>query len=127
MRGRGGADDRFVLWAGRNAGAALLHLISYRTICGDPEWARLVVYRRLADIARRRGPASRRAVGESPGMIVAKLADGPLSGSTREVAAVEGRPPKTIDIGLNERSVRYCLAHWEQSGQSAVYAFLYDV
>lgn len=64
---------------------------------------------------------------EPSGTIVAKLADGPLSGSTREVTAVEGRPPKTIDIDHRGRSIRYCLAHWEQSGQSALYEFLYDV
>jgi hypothetical protein len=61
-------------------------------------------------------------------MIVAKLADGPLSGSTTEVQAVEGRPPKTIDVesaggGRN----RYCLEDWTQSGHSAVYIFLYEV
>jgi hypothetical protein len=66
-------------------------------------------------------------VAETPGRIVAKLADGPLSGSTREVTAVEGRPPKTIDLDHGDHMVRYCLAHWEQSGQSAVYGFLYDV
>jgi hypothetical protein len=60
--------------------------------------------------------------------IVARLADGPLSGTTADVAAVEGRPPKTIDIkGAGDRRNRYCLAEWEQRGHSAVYSFLYEV
>jgi hypothetical protein len=61
-------------------------------------------------------------------MITARLADGPLSGTTREVPAVEGRPPKTIDVeGPGDGRSRYCLAEWEQSGHSAVYSFLYEV
>jgi hypothetical protein len=61
-------------------------------------------------------------------MIMARLADGPLSGTTTDVAAVEGRPPKTIDVeGAGDRMNRYCLAEWEQSGHSAVYTFLYEV
>ncbi|MDE3132170.1 MAG: hypothetical protein KGL16_13555 [Acidobacteriota bacterium] len=59
--------------------------------------------------------------------LVAKLADGPLSGATREVVAVEGRPPKTIEVDYGDRTARYCLAEWEQSGHSAIYAFLYEV
>jgi hypothetical protein len=60
--------------------------------------------------------------------IVAKLADGPLSGTTTNVPAVEGRPPKTIDVGgAGNRTSRYCLAEWEQRGHSAVYSFLYEV
>jgi hypothetical protein len=51
-----------------------------------------------------------------------------LRGSSREVVAVEGRPPKTIDITLDSGgSVRYCLAEWQQSGHSATYDFLYEV
>jgi hypothetical protein len=65
--------------------------------------------------------------GKPAGTIAAKLVDGPLSGSTRDVAVVEGRPPKTIDFSLDEGSVRYCLAEWEQAGHSAVYGFLYEV
>ncbi len=61
------------------------------------------------------------------GTLTAKLADGPLAGSTREVTAVEGRPPKTIEVDIGERRVRYCLAEWEQSGHSATYGFLYEV
>ena len=61
-------------------------------------------------------------------MITAVLEDGPLSGTTTEVAAVEGRPPKTIDLERPDGpSARYCLAGWNQSGHSAVYSFLYDV
>ena len=61
-------------------------------------------------------------------MITAKLADGPMSGATTEVAAVEGRPPKTIEVdGPGDVRSRYCLAEWEQSGHSAVYTFLYQV
>ncbi len=59
--------------------------------------------------------------------LVAKLADGPLAGSTQELTAVEGRPPKTIDLDFGDRRVRYCLAEWEQSGHSATYGFLYEV
>jgi len=59
--------------------------------------------------------------------LVAELTDGPLVGSTRELTAVEGRPPKTIDIDFGDRKARYCLAEWEQSGHSAIYSFLYEV
>lgn len=61
-------------------------------------------------------------------MITAMLADGPMSGTTSEVAAVEGRPPKTLDVdGPGGMRSRYCLSGWEQSGHSAVYSFLYEV
>jgi hypothetical protein len=61
-------------------------------------------------------------------LIKARLLDGPLSGTTTEVAAVEGRPPKTIDVdGPGDGRSRYCLAEWEQSGHSAAYSFLYEV
>ena len=60
-------------------------------------------------------------------MLTARLADGPLAGSTREVTAVEGRPPKTIELEVGDRRARYCLTEWEQSGRSAIYGFLYDV
>ena len=50
------------------------------------------------------------------------------SGTTTEVPAVEGRPPKTIDVERpGNASVRYCLDVWDQSGHSAVYSFLYEV
>lgn len=67
------------------------------------------------------------AVSQADQTLVAKLADGPLSGTTRELVAVEGRPPKTIEVDYGDRRARYCLAEWEQSGHSAVYAFLYEV
>ena len=61
-------------------------------------------------------------------MITARLADGPMWGTTTDVAAVEGRPPKTIDLdGPDGARNRYCLAEWEQSGHAAVYSFLYEV
>ena len=61
-------------------------------------------------------------------MITAMLADGPCAGSAREVAVVEGRPPKVIDVdGPGEGTSRYCLAGWKQAGHSAVYSFLYEV
>ena len=60
--------------------------------------------------------------------IDAELADGPLAGTTIAVAAVEGRPPKTVDVnGPGGTRHRYCLAEWQQSGHSAEYTFLYDV
>ena len=60
--------------------------------------------------------------------ITAVLADGPLRGREVETAVVEGRPPKTIDLEADDGSTcRYCLAEWEQSGQSAKYEFLYVV
>jgi hypothetical protein len=109
-------------------------LTPYRAVSRIAYSERPEVYRGLVCTARLRGWAGRRTVGETVGgvgdtggTIVAKLADGPLSGSTRGVTAVEGRPPKTIDIDFGERRVRYCLSHWEQAGQSAIYGFLYDV
>jgi hypothetical protein len=60
--------------------------------------------------------------------ITATLRDGPLEGSRIEVAVVEGRPPKTIDVPADDGSTcRYCLAGWAQSGRSAAYTFLYRV
>ena len=60
--------------------------------------------------------------------ITATLGDGPLEGSRLEVAAVEGRPPKILNVPVdNAKTCRYCLAEWTQSGTSAVYTFLYRV
>jgi hypothetical protein len=60
--------------------------------------------------------------------ITATFSDGPLEGTSIEAEAVEGRPPKTIDVPAHDGSTcRYCLAGWVQSGQSAVYSFLYRV
>jgi hypothetical protein len=60
--------------------------------------------------------------------ITATLADGPLEGRSIEVEVVEGRPPKIIDVPVDDgRKCRYCLADWVQTGSSAVYTFLYRV
>ena len=60
--------------------------------------------------------------------ITAKLNDGPLEGKRIETAVVEGRPPKIIDVPIDDGSrCRYCLADWSQGGPSAVYTFLYGV
>lgn len=61
-------------------------------------------------------------------VITAVLTDGPMSGTRIDVAAVEGRPPKTIDVeGPGGQRSRYCLSDWEQFGNSAAYSFLYEV
>ena len=58
----------------------------------------------------------------------ALLKDGPLQGKTVEVDAVEGRPPKTIDVPDERGGVsRYCLADWTQEGMTAAYTFLYAI
>jgi hypothetical protein len=59
--------------------------------------------------------------------ITAQLTDGPLEGRTIEAEPVEGRPPKTIDVDAADGTCRYCLAEWQQAGQSAAYTFLYRV
>jgi hypothetical protein len=60
--------------------------------------------------------------------ITATLVDGPLKGTSIEAEAVEGRPPKIVDVPVDEgRTYRYCLADWVQTGSSAVYTFLYRV
>ena len=59
--------------------------------------------------------------------ISATLTDGPLTGHSIQADVVEGRPPKVIDVPVENGSCRYCLAHWSQSGPSALYAFLYRV
>jgi hypothetical protein len=60
-------------------------------------------------------------------MIAAILADGPLAGTTTQVPAVEGRPPKTVDLARGDTRVRYALDAWEQSGHSALYSYVYEV
>jgi hypothetical protein len=51
-----------------------------------------------------------------------------MQGKAVEVEAVEGRPPKTIDVPDEEGSTyRYGLADWTQEGMTAVYTFLYAV
>lgn len=60
--------------------------------------------------------------------VTALLGDGPLAGRQLDVATVEGRPPKTIDVpGEDGAPLRYCLEHWEQAGPTAEYTFLYRV
>lgn len=60
--------------------------------------------------------------------IVAELNDGPLEGRSVDVEAVEGRPPKTVDVEAPDGGTcRYCLAQWNQTGGSAAYTFLYRV
>ena len=56
--------------------------------------------------------------------VMARLDDGPLAGRTIEAETIEGRPPKTIDVAADDGACRYCLAQWEQSGESAAYTFL---
>jgi hypothetical protein len=51
-----------------------------------------------------------------------------MQGKTVEVEAVEGRPPKTIDVPDEKGGAcRYCLAEWTQEGMTAAYTFLYPV
>jgi len=52
-------------------------------------------------------------------------AQGPLQGSSIEVAVIEGRPPKTIEVPVDDGSRRrYCLGGWVQSGRSADYTYV---
>jgi hypothetical protein len=65
---------------------------------------------------------------EVGGTITAALDDGPLRGARVEAQVVQGRPPSTVDVrAADGGTCRYCLADWVQSGQSAVYTFLYRV
>jgi hypothetical protein len=51
-----------------------------------------------------------------------------MQGKTVEVEAVEGRPPKTIDVPDEKGGAcRYGLAEWTQEGMTAAYTFLYAV
>jgi len=60
--------------------------------------------------------------------VQALLEDGPLKGTELEVEAVEGRPPKTVEVPDDKGDVcRYCLAEWTQEGMTAAYTFLYAV
>jgi hypothetical protein len=71
---------------------------------------------------------SRRFGASYAAAVQALLEDGPLQGTTVEVEAVEGRPPKTVDVPDDKGSVcRYCLAEWTQEGMTAAYTFLYAV
>jgi hypothetical protein len=66
-------------------------------------------------------------IDEQGPLIAAVLADGPLAGTTTHVPAVEGRPPKTVDLDAAGVRVRYVLGEWTQAGHSAHYSFLYEV
>ena len=58
----------------------------------------------------------------------AVLTDGPLRGKPVEVEPVEGRPPTTIDLQVEEDgTLRYCLSELSQEGMTAAYTFLYAV
>jgi hypothetical protein len=68
------------------------------------------------------------AAGGGAPTIVAQLDDGPLAGQRVDAEAVEGRPPKTIDVEAPDGGTcRYCLAEWTQAGGTAAYTFLYRV
>jgi hypothetical protein len=48
-----------------------------------------------------------------------------MAGDSVEVEAVEGRPPKTLDLPDATGSVyRYCLEQWKQEGHTAIYTFV---
>ena len=68
----------------------------------------------------------RSTLAERAPTITATLADGPEAGRTIETGVIEGRPPKVIDVPVDDGSCRYCLAQWTQSGPSAIYTFLFE-
>jgi len=68
----------------------------------------------------------RSTLAERAPTITATLADGPEAGRTIETGVIEGRPPKVIDVPVDNGSCRYCLAEWAQSGPSATYTFLFE-
>jgi hypothetical protein len=76
-----------------------------------------------------RTPESAQPVPDAGGTtITAELVDGPLKGRTIDVEAVEGRPPKTVDVDAADGGTcRYCLGQWNQTGHRAAYTFLYTV
>jgi hypothetical protein len=82
----------------------------------------------MPSFGRRTEPEPERDAGPSgaASTMVAELKDGPLRGRSVDVDAVEGRPPKTVDIADDDGGTcRYCLAEWTQAGRSAAYTFLY--
>ena len=73
-------------------------------------------------VVQREGPMSR----PYAATVHALLEDGPLQGKTVELEAVEGRPPKTVDVPDEKGGTcRYCLKEWTQEGMTAAYTFLY--
>ena len=78
-----------------------------------------------ADGDRLEHPEPRSFAGAVGPMITAALADGPLGGETVDVAIVEGRPPKTIDVPTRDGTrCRYGLDELVQRGSSAAYSFV---
>lgn len=78
--------------------------------------------------ATRAGPDVSLGPAEPGPTIRAMLGDGPLAGGSIQTEVLEGRPPKTIDVPVDDGSAcRYCLAEWAQSGRAATYTFLYRV
>jgi hypothetical protein len=74
------------------------------------------------------GPDVSMSAAEPGPTISAMLGDGPLAGRSLRTEVLEGRPPKTLDVPVDDGSAcRYCLAEWAQSGRSATYTFLYRV
>ncbi len=66
--------------------------------------------------------------GETGPTITAVLEGGPLDGRRIDVEVLEGRPPKTMDLPVDDGGTcRYSLADWVQTGPSAIYAFAYRV
>lgn len=79
--------------------------------------------RTLDSAAAERGRAT-----DTPPTVTAVLEDGPLMGKRLEAGAVEGRPPKTLDVDTGDgHTCRYVLSHWVQSGHTAKYSFMYRV
>jgi hypothetical protein len=97
------------------------------------EYARLEAsssshYRERRAVSEFEKPNEATSAAEIGPTIAAKLGDGPLKGDSMEVEVLEGRPPKTIDVAADDGSLcRYCLDRWVQTGQSAIYTFLYRV
>jgi hypothetical protein len=85
----------------------------------------------MSRFGRRTDDSPESAPDDRPGkgapVIVAELDDGPLAGRRVDVEAVEGRPPKTVDVPDGGGACRYCLAQWTQAGGTATYTFLYRV
>jgi hypothetical protein len=72
-----------------------------------------------------RAEAVRPGPAEAGPTITATLRDGPVAGRSIETPVVEGRPPKIIDVPVEDGTgCRYCLADWMQSGPTAIYAFV---
>jgi hypothetical protein len=85
-------------------------------------------YRERRAVSEFEKPNEATSAAEIGPTIAARLADGPLKGDSMEVEVLEGRPPKTIDVVADDGSLcRYCLDRWVQTGQSAIYTFLYRV